>query len=476
LRRRSGFAGWLLIVPAAIVVFLTWQYITYLRAGRTLPDGLTVAGIPMGGKTRAQALNELEVAFATPLELRYVDQPVSLFPDTVELRFDLAATAERLDEAVAALRGLDGFIAHVLRRPPASVDVPAIVSYSPERVVTFLERVAAEYDRPPQEPQPTTDGLDFIPGQPGYRLDLEASRYRVAAALTSAVREPVALVVTAQGGAARQGTALAEVIGRLLDAHPGLVGGVFVKDLASGTEVALNADVAFSGMSVLKIALLEETYRALDPPLSPEVAAWLSGALGPSDGHDEANRLLAEVLGGGDQFEGAENLSARLHELGLVNTFLAAPFGDFRSAVAVVTPANSRAERRVRADPRGQTTPLEMGLLLEMIVQCSAGGGTLLAIHPEAFDPAQCGEMLNVLSATPTDAFIEAGVPPDVRVAHKQALSSDTHADAGVVFGRGSDFVLVVFLYRPEWLPYEESAPLIADIAAATYNYFTAAP
>jgi hypothetical protein len=60
-------------------------------------------------------------------------------------------------------------------------------------------------------------------------------------------------------------------------------------------------------------------------------------------------------------------------------------------------------------------------------------------------------------------------------VAHKHGFTGDTHADAALVFSPGGDFVLVVFLYRPEWLEWEESAPLIADIATLTYNYFNPA-
>ena len=69
-------------------------------------------------------------------------------------------------------------------------------------------------------------------------------------------------------------------------------------------------------------------------------------------------------------------------------------------------------------------------------------------------------------------SLIEEGVPPDTPVAHKHGWISDTHADAGIVMSPGGDYVLVTYLYKPEWLEWEISSPLLADISRATYNYF----
>jgi hypothetical protein len=84
--------------------------------------------------------------------------------------------------------------------------------------------------------------------------------------------------------------------------------------------------------------------------------------------------------------------------------------------------------------------------------------------------------MLDWLSMNRIDSFVEAGVPVEARVVHKHGWTGDTHADAALVFSKGGDFVLVTFLYRPGWLEWEESAPLIADIATVTYNYFNPVP
>jgi len=474
LRRRTGCIAWLIIVAIVIVLFLAWQYFDYRLATRTLPVGMTMAGMSVEGMTREQALNALEVAFATPVELEYQEQHLSLPPDSVELRYDAEATAANLDAALAAQRGLDGFIAHILRRPPAPVDVPVVVSYSDERLDGFLARIAGQYDQPPQEPVPLPASLTFRPGQPGHELDIEASRPQVAKALVSATNRRVELTVQTKEAPPLDLDILGQLLQSLLDDHEGLIPGIFVKDLQTGDELGINADVAYAGLSVLKIAILEEAYRALDEPPDVEMTRLLSETMTLS-GNFTANLLLRDVIDNGDEFQGAENLTASMQYLGLRNTFMAAPY-DEEAPLTIVTPANSRTDITTRPDPFIQTTPLDIGLLLEMIYQCSHGGGALMVAYPGAFTDDECNQMIEWMSENRIDSLIEAGVPVGTKVAHKHGWTGDTHADAALVFSPGGDFVLVIFLYRPEWLEWEESAPLMADIATATYNYFNISP
>lgn len=471
MRRRAGYIAWFIVVLAIVALVLAWQYVGYSSASRTLPAGMTMAGMPVGGMTREQVLNAVEVALATPIEVLYADQRLSVSPESVELRYDPEETAASLDAALEARGGFDGFVACVLRRPPSPVDVPVAVSYSQERVDGFLARVAGQYDHPPQDPVPIPTSLTFRPGQPGYELDVEASRARLGAALVMATEHEVELVVRTEEAPRLESEALRQMIESLLVDRGELVAGVFVKDLQTGGELGINADVAYDGSSVLKIAILEEVYRVLDLPLAPETADWLSDTMGVANGALEANLLLSDAIGGGDGYQGVQNLSASMTYLGLVNTFLAAPY-DEPVSLTIATPANSRTDITTDAGPHAQTTPLDIGLLLEMVYQCSQGGGGLMAAYPGAFSAEECSQMIEWMSKNRIDSLIEAGVPAGTRVAHKQGITGDTHADAGLVFSPGGDFVLVIFLHRREWLTWEESAPLISDIATVTYNYF----
>ena len=70
-------------------------------------------------------------------------------------------------------------------------------------------------------------------------------------------------------------------------------------------------------------------------------------------------------------------------------------------------------------------------------------------------------------------SLLEEGVPSEVNVAHRHGWIGDTNVDAGIVFSPGGDYILVEVLYKPEWLEWEVSAPLMADVSRATYNYFS---
>jgi beta-lactamase class A len=475
LRRVTGCIAWVIIVGAVAVLFLTWQYFGYLSASRTLPAGMTVARLSVEGMTREQVLNALEVAFATPVEVTYQQQQLFLSPDSVELRYNSDETAASLDAVLAARGGLDGFVAHILRRPPDPVDIPVAVSFSGERLDGFLTRVAGQYDRPPQDPVPLLASLSFRPGQSGCELDIETSRARLAMAIVSATDRQAELAVRTEEAPPLNLDVLGQLLQVLLDDHEGLVAGIFIKHLQTGDEIGINADVAYAGLDVLKIAILEETLRVLDHTPDVEMTELLSGTMTLSD-NSAANLLLRDVIGDGDGFQGVENLTASMHHLGLINTFMATPYDEDIVPPTIVTPANSRTNISTEPDPHMQTTPLDAGLLLEMIYQCSHGGGALMAAYPGAFAAADCSQMIEWMGMNRIDSLIEAGVPVGTKVVHRHGWISDTHADAALVFSPGGDFVLVVFLYRPQWLEWEESVSLMPDIATATYNYFNPAP
>lgn len=474
MQRRSGCIAWFIIVAAVVALLLTWQYVGYRRVSRTLPAGMTMAGLSAEGMTREQALNALEVAYATPLTVTYQEHELSLPPESVGLGYNADKTAANLDAALAPWRGLDGFIAHVLRRSLGPVDVRVAVSYSDEQLDSFLNHISSQYDRPPQGPVPLPASLTFRLGRPGSRLNGEASRAVLADALVSADEEQVTLDVETQQAPSMDLDLLGKLLQTLLDDHPNLIPGIFVKDLQSGDELSINAEVPYAGLSVLKIAVLEETYRSLDEPPGVETTKLISETVTKS-GNFTANLLLRDVIDDGDGYQGTETLTGSMQRLGLRNTFMAAPYDEEDVASTVVTPANSRADVATEPDPVIQTTPLDVGLLLEMVYQCSHGGGALIAAYPDALTANECSRMIEWLSKNQIDSLIEAGVPVGTEVAHKQGWRGDTHADAALVLSPGGDFVLVVFLYHPQWLEWEESAPLIADIATATYNYFNPA-
>jgi beta-lactamase class A len=470
-QRKSGYIVWLIIVIAVAALFLAWQYLGYRLTNRTLPAGMTMAGLSVENMTREQALNALEVAFATPLTVTYQEHALSLSPSAVELQYDDNQTSANLDAALTIWRSFDGFISYLLGHPFESREVPVAVSYSEQRLARFLDRVAYQYDHLPQEPLALPAVLNFRAGRPGSTLNVAASRDRLARALVSADTRTVELVVETREAPQKDIGLLRQLLESRLDDQPELIPGIFVKDLQTGDELMINAEVAYSGLSVLKIAVLEEAYRSLDQPPSLETTKLISETMTESDNFT-ANLLLRDVIDDGDSQEAVQKLTASMNRLGLRNTFMAAPYDEKDVAATITTPANSRAGIPTDPDPFIQTTPLDIGLLLEMIYQCSRSGGALMLTYPDTLTAHECQEMIKWMSQNRIDNLIEAGVPAGTEVAHKHGWISDTHADAGLVFTPGGDYVLVIFLHGPEWLQWEESAALIADISTAAYHYF----
>ena len=49
MRRRTSIIVWAAVVVGVIALFLIWQYLGYRAETRTLPVGMTVAGVPAEG-------------------------------------------------------------------------------------------------------------------------------------------------------------------------------------------------------------------------------------------------------------------------------------------------------------------------------------------------------------------------------------------------------------------------------------------
>ncbi|MDW8065159.1 MAG: serine hydrolase, partial [Anaerolineae bacterium] len=189
--------------------------------------------------------------------------------------------------------------------------------------------------------------------------------------------------------------------------------------------------------------------------------------------------LLAD-LGEGDPAKGAEQTTALLRELGLVNSFIAWPFDQPGAPPAVVTPANSRSDLPTHPDPRQQTTPEDTGVLLEMLYQCARSGGPLPLASEGAIEPAECQFILEAMAqnrlvdAQGQPTLLAAGLPPGLSFARRSGWTNETRADAGIVLTGQSNFVLVVFLHRPLLMEWEEAVRMMQDMSRMTVQFFLA--
>lgn len=249
------------------------------------------------------------------------------------------------------------------------------------------------------------------------------------------------------------------------------IASVFALNLSNGDNFSLGSDIAYSGMSLIKIPILVTLYRHLNQPPDAREAELIGNTMICS-GNFTANEMLA-VIGGGDPFAGTQVVTETMQALGLNNTFLTAPFkiGDAPIEGPSYTLDIEADQTRTLPDFSNQSTPEDLGWLLSAIYECGMQErGPLMDVFPGAFTGTECRQMILAMSANQINVLSEAGVPVGTQVAHKHGWIDDTHGDAAIIFTPGGDFVLTMAFFQPEWLTYELSWPTMAEITRTIYN------
>ena len=470
--RRGVFAfiewGAIILVVIGVVV-LAIQLNSYSHFRARFPAGLTIAGIDVGGLNEEEASLQISAIYASEVDLYYQGERVPLNPADVEFNIALDSMLQEAIEQRETEGFWSGFWGYLWNNPVEINAVELQAGFSQRRLQVLLANIAATHDAPPQPPVPVPATLNFQSGEPGHQMNIEASQPLVETALLSPGDRQATLVVDQLAASVPD----LEILGRLIESHIADFGGIFsvyVVDLESGETWSYNKDVAFSGMSIIKIAIALETFRTLDRPPNIEETKLLTQTMVES-GNFTANLLLDVIAGEDNGLLGAEKLTQSMWYLGLENTFIAVPYEEDLPGT-YATPANQRTDINTLPDPKMQTTAEDMVLLLEMIYQCAGGGGTLLAAYPGQITTQECQLLLEMMNQNRIGSLIEAGVPEGTSVAHKHGWTAETHGDAGIVFSPGGDYVLAEYMYYPGWLEWNISSPLMADISRATYNFF----
>lgn len=251
----------------------------------------------------------------------------------------------------------------------------------------------------------------------------------------------------------------------------------YLQDMRTGEILARDASVAVSGTSLVKIPILIEAYRAFDNQPNSYHTKLMTETIELSSNYG-ANLLLGFISGDEDPYHGTDELTARMRQMGLFNTFIAAPYDSIPRAgrpLTFITPANSRLDITTNLDPNMQTTAEDLGQLLAWLYACSQGeADTPLARIEGVLSLAGCTAVIDLLARNNIGSLIEEGVPEGVPVAHKHGWIGDTHGDAGLILAEEAPYSLVVLLHKPGWLEWGESSPLIAEMSRLAYTHFTA--
>jgi beta-lactamase class A len=328
--------------------------------------------------------------------------------------------------------------------------------------------------------------ITFQPGKPGLELDVEGAIPLIESAMNSldnrVVELPLKRVEPQRPVFQNLEILLKQTL--QISGFDGLAG-IFLLDLQTGQElhfayrngedVPVKPDIAFTASSIIKIPIMVSTFRRLNDTSDAETMKLLEDMIDKS-GNEAADWLMDRVI---DPLRAPLMVTEDMKALGLENTFLAGYFTFGSPLLAVVeTPANSRTDVFTDPDPYSQTTPSDIGMLLEDIYQCAQnGGGALPAVFPGEINQAECQLMNNYLIKNRLPMLLTAGLPEATPIAHKHGWVTvngiiNTIGDAGIVYSPGGNYILVVFLYHPDQLVWEPNAALIAQLSSAVYNFY----
>lgn len=454
--------------------FLLYQGLQFRLTRHLLPKGTEIGGLDVSGLSQEEATNRLTEVYYGPVYLYHRDEHVELNPTDVGFVLDLDQMLAQAEQQVRTSDELVRFAGFLLNRPLEPITVPLMASHDRDALRAMIQTIADFLDRPAQPPRMLGEEEPVRDGEQGFITDVEASLLQAEPALYRIDNRVARLAVVEQDVPELSLELVKETISNRLQTFNGL-GSIFVLDLQTGEEIGINSDVAVSGLSILKIAIFVEAFRALDGPPN-EYQQQLFTDTATRSSNFGANLLLHIVAGEDNTYRGADILTESMRRLGLINTFMAVPYDatppDYRQTT-YVTPANSRTDVSTLPDATMQSTAEEIGSLLAMIYDCSNGGGTLLAVYPDELTAQECQAIIDLMILNEEGNLIRYGVPDGTPVSHKHGWALGTHADAGIVFSPGGDYVLVEYLNQPgDWLVADESFPILREIARTVYNYF----
>ncbi len=474
LRSIQRLLFWLLFLIG--LLFLLYQAFIYLQLRTLMPTGYSLAGVDVSGLNEDEARALLTEQYFAPFFVQHPEEQVSINPADVGFVIDIDGMLARAREEKEAQDFLVGFGSFLLNRPIEPVQIELRASHDTDLLSAQLQLVADILDTPPEPAKLAPAEGEYEAGKSGYVTDVQASLPVVEQILYQPTERVAPLVVNEEAAPEFGIELLAANLEQELKAFNG-IGSIFIMDLQTGEEVSINGDVALSGLSILKIGIFIETFRALDLPISEEVEQLMFETAVLSSNYG-ANLLLHEIAGSNNTYEGASLYTESMQRLGLVNTFMAIPYDApivSTRPSTYQTPANSVPNLITFPDPSRQTTAEDMGVLLSMIYYCAQGGGALLAVYPDEITPAECQAVLDLMVQNVEGNLIRFGVPEEVPVSHKHGWGDNiTHGDAGIVFSPGGDYVVVIYLHDPEtdFLVSDYSFPIMWELSRIAYNYF----
>lgn len=465
-----------LLLLIVVGIYVARESYFYVLVREKLPEGTRIGNVDVSQLSLQEAGEAVAEAYAEPIVIynETVGEEVPVVPSEFEFTLDLETMLAEVAAAHNAQEWWVGFVGYLLKNPIEPIEVDLVATHNVDKAYEVTQIVADLVAVPAVPPRLEPGTFVFMDGQSGYSADIDTTVQQVVVALYTTDARRVEIPVTYEEPPPLDFDLLETTLRDRLIAEQGLLGSIFIKDLHTGEEISINGDLALSGMSIVKIPILLETYRAIETATFDQQKLINETAV--FSGNFSANLLLDVVAGQDNAYLGVDILSESMDRLGLHNTFIVTPYEEPSrpGRFTKLTPANSVEGLVTNPDPSMQTTAEDMGALLAMIYDCSLGGGALLALYPGELTAEECQSTIDVLALNTEGNLIRFGVPEGVVVSHKHGWATNTHGDAGIVFSPNRAYVIITYLTQPatDWLVADYSFPILREMSRTVYNYF----
>ena len=488
------------IVFLVAILTLFRLYTRFKVTAAPIPPGVYLGGLALGDLKETNEIRQhLDRIYADPIQIDFADEELVLRPAEVDFHLNVALMVAEAGQYLQGPAFIDIALRSALGFPQKRRDIPVRFTLNQAKLRAWLATAAIEHNRkpigahalPPLERSAVISGAAVIsgtvenspatanalspnawrwaPGIPGYTLDVEKSIIPVMQALSRQQNRIARLALLETAPPQPSMGDLTQVLSSTLATFPGFAA-IYVRDLQKGAETNVDADVAFSGMATLKLALATAVL-AQKNSANAQSGQRIDLALHEVD-NQAANQLLS-TLGNGDLAAGAQKFTSFMHDLGFVNTYLQNGF-DAAPLPPLATAANQRKDWNTKPDPNRQTTPTDLGRLLAAIYECTQGKGVLIQTYPERFTADQCLQLLFYMSHDQQQDLIWAGLPQPQKtwIIHKHARAAETHGDVALIWGPTGPYVLSVFLYQANWLDLKLSRDTMQTVSRLTWDFF----
>ena len=491
--------SWLrLLAPLVVCLALVRLYSWYKAEAAPVPPGVLIG---YEDYSDADSAAEVEDLIRARVEERILvlfnGERLILEADVIGLQVD----AQRiLREAAQYLEG-DAFVRLVLRQvmglPPETHHVPVYYAVDFDRARAWLHATNEQY-RTESSPyrllpverewlvgQGDADGsspsadLAFMPyaypdwtwkeGPRGVQVDVETSLTTLAEAFLGPGDRVWTLATMEDPPLAPELGSLAEVLDDFTASFHGFAS-FWMQDLTTGEVVEVDSQVAFSGMSTLKLLVVMAVMEDIDGIASAtDLGQWIDLAL--VDSNNAAANLLMQYLGNGSVAAGAAVVTGFARSLGLENSFYLTGYDDKTQVVPLVTPAN-QSGWDTRPDTHLQSTAADMGRILAGMYECAQGRGIFIEAYPDTIAPEECRDALFYVSGNRFLEMLWGGLPEkETRtVWHKHGFTEEQHANVALIWGPSGPYVLSLFLYKPGWLDWDVSNSTMYNVSRMAWR------